>query len=66
MKPSYAELCRAIVELLAARKTERNVIYDQWMNRGYELSDEDTKIDIEEMDAEIARFDELIRRAVNG
>ena len=61
--PSYEELCAAIEELVAVRALERQVLYDDWIRGSGQFAQESDRHAIEQMDRDLARYRELLRRA---
>ncbi|MCY3622649.1 MAG: hypothetical protein OXH68_13180 [Gammaproteobacteria bacterium] len=65
IKPTYEELCRAIEALTDNLVLERNVLYDDWTNTAGEFRDKSDKMAIDELDAEIREYRDLLRRAMH-
>ena len=63
MRPSYEELCAALEELVAERTLERRVLYEDWTRGSGRFADESDRRAIGRMDAELARYRDLLRRA---
>ena len=61
--PIHDELCRALAELLADRVAERDVLRDEWTDAAGRFRDDDDRAAIAALDAELARYRDLLRRA---